>query len=88
MIAKKTIALVFILFVVLTISAQKKINVKEQMAMAEKQYVRMLQTHPDTNKTPQSVLPDGNLRDMPTSWWCSGFFGGSLWYLYEYTKKT
>lgn len=57
------------------------------MALAEKQYALMLQTHPDTTKTPQSVLPDGRLRDMPSSWWCSGFFGGSLWYLFEYTKN-
>ena len=23
---------------------------------------------------------------MPSDWWCSGFFGGTLWYLYEYTQ--
>ncbi|SKB81435.1 glycoside hydrolase family 88 protein [Daejeonella lutea] len=67
--------------------AQPKINVKEQFALAEKQYALMLKTHPDTDKTPQSVNPDGTLRDMPTEWWCSGFFGGSLWKLYEYTRK-
>lgn len=68
--------------------SQKKFNVKEQIAEAEKQYALMLQSHPDTTKTPQSTLPDGKPRDMPTSWWCSGFFGGSLWYLFEYTKNT
>jgi rhamnogalacturonyl hydrolase YesR len=31
-------------------------------------------------------LPNGQPRDMKSDWWCSGFFGGSLWYLYEYTK--
>ena len=67
--------------------AQKKINVKKQFALAEKQYELMLKTHPDTDKTPQSVNPDGSLRDMPTTWWCSGFFGGSLWQLYEYSRK-
>lgn len=82
----KIVSVTLAVLVALTSSAQKKINVKEQMALAEKQYALMLKTHPDTNKTPQSVLPDGKLRDMPTSWWCSGFFGGSLWYLYEYTK--
>lgn len=67
--------------------SQGKIDVKKQVALAEQQYALMLKTHPDTDKTPQSVLPDGTLRDMPTGWWCSGFFGGSLWQLYEYTKK-
>lgn len=82
----KIVIVTLAVLVALTSSAQKKINVKEQMALAEKQYALMLKTHSDTDKTPQSVLPDGKLRDMPTSWWCSGFFGGSLWYLYEYTK--
>lgn len=22
---------------------------------------------------------------MQSDWWCSGFFGGSLWYIYEQT---
>jgi unsaturated chondroitin disaccharide hydrolase len=70
----------------LSATAQKSFNVKDQIAEAEKQYALMLQSHPDTTKTPQSTLPDGKPRDMPTSWWCSGFFGGSLWYLFEYTK--
>ena len=78
--------LAFCTLFVFAVTAQKKINVKNQLALAEKQYALMLQTHQDTTRTPQSVLPDGKLRDMPSSWWCSGFFGGSLWYLFEYTK--
>ncbi|MEJ7693397.1 glycoside hydrolase family 88 protein [Daejeonella sp.] len=84
--ASLLLAIMFMAFS-LQLIAQPKINVKKQFALAEKQYVEMLKTHPDTDKTPQSVNPDGTLRDMPTSWWCSGFFGGSLWQLYEYTKK-
>lgn len=71
----------------LNVFAQSKIDVKKEIDFASKQYELMLKTHPDYTKTPQSVNPDGTLRDMPTSWWCSGFFGGSLWYLYEYTKN-
>lgn len=82
-----TLASIAIVFSV-SILAQKSINVKEQISLAEKQYTLMLETHPDTSKTPQSVWPDGTLRDMPSDWWCSGFFGGSLWYLFEYTKDT
>lgn len=84
---KKITLIVLIALMALQVAAQFKIDVKKQIALAEKQYLKMLKTHPDTDKTPQSVLPDGKLRDMPTSWWCSGFFGGSLWYLYEYTRK-
>lgn len=84
---KKIILAVLVVLLNGNTFGQSKIDVKKQIALAEKQYLGMLKTHPDTDKTPQSVLPDGKLRDMPTSWWCSGFFGGSLWYLYEYTKK-
>lgn len=85
---KISVIVLLLLTVSSVVMAQvKKINVKEQFALAEKQYKLMLETHPDTDKTPQSVNPDGTLRDMPTEWWCSGFFGGSLWYLYEYTNK-
>ena len=84
---KIAFSLVFMLGFVTCSIAQSKINVKEQLALAEKQYTLMLASHPDTTKTPQSTLPDGKPKDMPTSWWCSGFFGGSLWYLFEYTKN-
>ncbi|WP_337042759.1 glycoside hydrolase family 88 protein [Emticicia sp. 17c] len=65
---------------------QKKIDVAKEFAFAAQQYEGMLKSHPDITKTPQSTNPDGSPRDMPTSWWCSGFFGGSLWYIFEQTK--
>ncbi len=66
--------------------AQPSLNVKQEFDFAAKQYAGMLASHQDTNKFPQSSMPDGSPRDMPSSWWCSGFFGGSLWHIYEYTK--
>jgi len=74
------------LFTFVPAFAQGKIDVKKQFALAGEQYRLLLKAHPDTTKTPQSIRPDGTYRDMPTGWWCSGFFGGSLWYLYEFTK--
>lgn len=68
--------------------AQKPLNVKQEFTFAAQQYERMLRTHPDTTRFPQSANADGSPRDMPSSWWCSGFFGGSLWYLFEYTQDT
>ncbi|QIP12782.1 glucuronyl hydrolase [Spirosoma aureum] len=77
-----------ILFASLTFSAfaQTPIDVDKEFAFATKQYELMLKAHPDTTKFPQSTNPDGTIRDMKSDWWCSGFFGGSLWYLYERTK--
>ncbi len=67
--------------------SQPKIDVKKEFEFAAKQYEGMLASHPDITKFPQSTNPDGSPRDMKSSWWCSGFFGGSLWYIYEYTKQ-
>lgn len=34
---------------------------------------------------PRSIEKDGSLRMVKSKDWCSGFFPGSLWYMYEYT---
>lgn len=66
--------------------AQYKVDVDKQMNLAMQQYKLMLAAHPDTTQIPHSLNADGSLRDMPSDWWCSGFFGASLWYLYGYSK--
>lgn len=37
---------------------------------------------------PRSVYADGTIKRVTASDWTSGFFPGSLWYMYEYTKDT
>ncbi len=67
--------------------AEKPINqlIDEQLQFATGQYKGMDQALPD------SVLPrsyNAGKDELITSgsgWWCSGFFPGSLWYLYEYS---
>lgn len=39
----------------------------------------------DTLRIPMSIKPDGSLKFVPTTSWVSGFFPGTLWYMYEYT---
>lgn len=34
-------------------------------------------------KLPKTINKDGKLETSNYSWWCSGFFPGELWYLYE-----
>lgn len=36
--------------------------------------------------SPRNVKPDGSLGMINSKDWCSGFFPGELWFLYEYTK--
>ena len=66
--------------------AQQKINVARQIDLSVKQYRRMLANLKDTSLYPHSINADGTIKTYKSEWWCSGFFGGSLWYLYEYTK--
>jgi unsaturated chondroitin disaccharide hydrolase len=75
-----------LILILLSQSVFAQINVKKQMNLAAKQYEGMLESHQDFSQFPQSTNPDGSPRNMTSDWWCSGFFGGSLWYLYEYTK--
>ena len=37
---------------------------------------------------PRTVAPDGALQLIASRDWCSGFFPGELWYMYEYTGDT
>ena len=34
---------------------------------------------------PRNIEPDGSLHLVASKDWCSGFFPGELWYMYEYT---
>ncbi|MES2652501.1 MAG: glycoside hydrolase family 88 protein [Bacteroidota bacterium] len=83
--------LLFILIIAATgVFAQKKplVNVDQAFNTAAKHYMNMLATHPDVSQFPQSTKKDGTPYNRTSEWWCSGFFGGSLWYLFEYTGET
>lgn len=34
-------------------------------------------------RLPKAINKEGTLETSDYSWWCSGFFPGELWYLYE-----
>ena len=52
--------------------------------IAERQYT-MMDTRLKDDTMPRSMDSEGNFIDSNLRWWCSGFFPGSLWYIYEYT---
>ena len=60
--------------------------VDEAMQFSTRQYLRMAQKYAEQD----SVLPrsfiNGKMTTSDSRWWTSGFFPGSLWYLYEYSK--
>ncbi len=39
----------------------------------------------EDGQLPKTADADGNMKTSDISWWCSGFYPGSLWYIYEYT---
>lgn len=61
------------------------VPVKETFRTIEKQMSLMLAKVTDKSKTPRTIRKDGSLVQVPIEDWTSGFFAGTLWYIYEYT---
>jgi unsaturated chondroitin disaccharide hydrolase len=60
-------------------------RIPEIFAFAAAQYDRLLASVKDDPKLPRTVV-EGKVRTVDPMDWTSGFFPGSLWYLYEYTR--
>ena len=54
--------------------------------VAEQQYTAM-DTRLTEKTLPRTLSADGEFVSSNIYWWCSGFYPGSLWYIYEYTRK-
>jgi len=64
-----------------------KTVIEESLAFSVSQYNLMtdvMKEKPDL--LPRTVDTSGTLVTSGSGWWTSGFFPGSLWYLYEYSK--
>lgn len=60
--------------------------IDEALNFSTQQYLRMAEKlAPQDSILPRSFV-DGKLTTSDSRWWCSGFFPGSLWYLYEASK--
>jgi unsaturated chondroitin disaccharide hydrolase len=60
--------------------------IDQQLRSATAQYKTLIKRVPD-NEFPRSYDPaTGRLITSNSSWWCSGFYPGTLLYLYEYSK--
>ena len=55
-------------------------------SVAEQQYVAM-DARLDEKTMPQTITHDSTFKSSTIYWWCSGFYPGSLWYIYEYTQN-
>ncbi|MNX48409.1 Unsaturated glucuronyl hydrolase [compost metagenome] len=60
--------------------------IDKQFKFAQKQYQLLAKNTPD-NRMPKTFYAKSNrLETSDTQWWCSGFYPGSLLYIYEYTN--
>jgi len=90
----KKISLCFTLLMVVAVtcaqtSASRNIMrqlIKENFALADMQY-RYMMTLTPADRLPQSYEEkDNKFISKDIEWWCSGFYPGTLWYIYEQTK--
>ncbi len=83
---KITIATFSILSISFFAQSKKEMSklIQNEFEWANKQYKNLIKTVP-ADKMPQS-FKDGKLITKDISWWCSGFYPGSLWMIYEQTK--
>ncbi len=92
---KKNILLLASLFFCCNLFAQSAATkdlmqrlIKEDFEFADTQY-RYMMTLAPPNKMPQSYNEKENkLIANNITWWCSGFYPGTLWYIYEQTGNS
>ncbi|HBC78401.1 MAG TPA: glucuronyl hydrolase [Bacteroidales bacterium] len=82
-------AILLCTFLFTSCTGEKSMNkvIDESLAFSARQYTLMaeaLNNKPDL--LPRTIDESGTLVTSNSGWWTSGFFPGSLWYLYEYSK--
>lgn len=60
--------------------------IDSSFSLASRQYKLLEKNTPDTLMPRNYGHTPGQLSFSNTQWWCSGFFPGSLWYIYEFTR--
>jgi hypothetical protein len=67
-------------------TALKK-QIAANLTLAVAQY-QLLHSNVAANRMPQNYdISSGKMVTSDTKWWCAGFFPGTLWYLYDYSKN-
>ena len=61
--------------------------IDDALSFSVKQYTLMADVMKDkSDLLPRTLDTTGKLVTAKSNWWTSGFFPGSLWYLYQYSK--
>jgi unsaturated chondroitin disaccharide hydrolase len=81
--------MLFTLLVFASCGKQKPADkfIDDALSFSVKQYTLMADVMKDkADLLPRTIDTAGNLVTAKSNWWTSGFFPGTLWYLYEYSK--
>lgn len=88
---KRTLLVLFIVIILQLVITAQSVSIQKiaenNLNFAVRQYTQMLTNLDSTKKFPRSADKDGTLSLVGSDDWTSGFFPGSLWYLYEFTKN-
>jgi hypothetical protein len=69
-------------------NAVLKKQIATNLSLAVEQY-QILHRNVAADRMPQNFdINTGKMVTSNTKWWCAGFFPGTLWYLYDYSKNT
>ncbi len=82
--SKPFVGLCFIF--VLSFSKDSTVPVKQAMQQVQVQLADMYKANSDSTMYPRSTKNDGTLFKVRSQDWTSGFYPGSLWLMYDYTK--
>jgi rhamnogalacturonyl hydrolase YesR len=66
--------------------SETSLDVAKTMNIAKAHLENSLREHTDKNLFPRSTNTDGSLHAVPARDWTSGFYPGSLWYMYDDTN--
>jgi hypothetical protein len=76
------------LFAQSNFNAVLKKQIATNLSLAVEQY-QILHRNVAADRMPQNFdINTGKMVTSNTKWWCAGFFPGTLWYLYDYSKNT
>lgn len=90
MVLQKLTATTFIVISILVMAQSDKKQmsklIRDEFEFADKQYKYLMKSIPP-DKMPQSYnASTGKITTRDITWWCSGFYPGSLWMIYEQTN--
>lgn len=83
---KKYITVVFTTCFFLLVSCSKNNSSSDLTNRLAQKYLSSLFSFQHNSGNPRTIEPNGKIRIVPSTDWTSGFYPGSLWYMYELTN--